>query len=191
MWEVMEEIILEMVSEIRFKDYLYNKAKESKSKEDWEILKQKKNKVKKPLAPAKENFLKEKLDKHEGNPRKFWRTINDISGLGKNKNGRKCTKVKNEEEVLENLEAATFLNDFYINVGPSLAQKQIKKWDKEKSKIKIEISFSFSWVPEPDMKKLVKDICITKSSAMEEINSRLLKDAFEVLTFELTYLYNS
>ena len=55
--------------------------------------------------------------------------------------------MKNEEEVLENLEAATFLNDFYINVGPSLAQKQNKKWDKEKSKIKIEISFSFSWVP--------------------------------------------
>ena len=26
---------------------------------------------------------------------------------------------------------------------------------------------------------------------MEEINSRLLKDAFEVLTFELTYLYNA
>ena len=164
----------------------------SKSPEDWETFKQKKNEVKKLLAMAKENFVKEKLDEHEGNPRKFWRTINSISGLGKNKNGKKCTKVKNEKgEILENLEAATFLNEFYINVGPSLAQKQKEKWEKEKSKIKTKTTFNFTWVTEMEIKRLVKDICITKSSAMEEINSRLLKDAFEVLTFELTYLYNS
>ena len=216
MWDIMEDILLdkvnkhcpyknvkikedtpqwitkEILSELRHKDYLYNRAKMSKDDNDWEFFKRKKNEVKKLLALAKENFVKEKLDELEGNPRKFWRTINSISGLGKNKNSCKCTKVKNNEgETLENLEAATFLNEFYVNVGPSLVQKHNRKWDEEKSQIKTSTSFNFSWVPEAEIKRLVKDICITKSSAMEEINSRLLKDAFEVLTFELAYIYNS
>ena len=109
MWEVMEKIILvrvnghcpyknvrikedtppwisrEILSEIRHKDYLYNKAKKSKLKEYLEIFKRNKNEVNKLLVTAKENFVKEKLDEHEGNPRKFWRTINNISALGKMK----------------------------------------------------------------------------------------------------------
>ena len=41
------------------------------------------------------------------------------------------------------------------------------------------------------MKRLIKEIKITKSAAVEGLSTRLLKDAFEVLSFELTYLYNS
>ena len=74
----------EILSELRHKDYLYNKAKKSKTERDWKMFKQKKNEVKKLLATAKENFVKEKLDELGGSPRKFWRTINDISGIGKN-----------------------------------------------------------------------------------------------------------
>ena len=177
MWDIMEEIILhkvnehcpyrnvkiredtpqwinkEILSEIKHKDYLYNKAKKSGANEDWTLFKQKKNEVKKLLSTAKENFVKDKLEECESNPRKFWRTINNISGLGKNKNGRKCTKIKNDKgEVLENLEAATFLNEFYVNVGPSLAQKQNKKWEKEKAQIETKTTFSFLWVPEIEIK---------------------------------------
>ena len=90
----------------------------------------------------------------------------------------------------ENLEAATFLNDFYVNVGPSLAKKHDQKWVKENCKINVTASFNFSWVTEFEVKRLVREICITKSSAIDNINTKLLKDAFEVLTFELTYLYN-
>ena len=216
MWDIMEEIIKdkvdmhcpyknvkinedtpqwinrEILSEIKHKDYLYNKAKRSGTKEDWVLFKQKKNEVKKLLATAKENFVKNMLDELEGNPRKFWRTLNGINGLGKNKNGRKCTKIKNEQgQVLENVEAATFLNEFYVNVGPTLAKNHDKEWEKGKAKIETKATFNFSWVPEAEIKRLVKDICITKSSALEGINTRLLKDAFEFLTFELAYVYNS
>ena len=94
----------------KHKDFLYNKAKKSNEIDDWTLFKQKKNEVKKLLANAKENFVKDKLEELEGNPRKFWRTINNISGIGENKNGRKCTKIiDNDGETLENLEAARFL----------------------------------------------------------------------------------
>ena len=65
--------------------------------------------------------------------------------MGKNKNGRKCTKIEDDHrETMENLEAATFLNEFYVNAGPSLAQKQNKKWEKQKSQIELTKTFSFT-----------------------------------------------
>ena len=144
------------------------------------------------LNNAKENHVKNKLDELEGNPRKFWRTINEMSGIGKNKNGRKCTKIIDEKGIIhENLDAATFLNNYYVNVGPSLAEKHDKKWEKEKCKVKTDLTFNFHWITEREVKQLIKEICITKSSAIEGLNTRILKDAFEVLSFELTYLYNS
>ena len=53
------------------------------------------------LIIAKENYIKEKFDDLEGNPRKFWRMINIISGLGKNRpiTGRKCTKLADKKGV--------------------------------------------------------------------------------------------
>ena len=39
--------------------------------------------------------------------------------------------------------------------------------------------------------KLITEICKTKSSAIDDLSTRILKDAFEILSFELTYMYNS
>ena len=132
------------------------------------------------------------MDKLEGDLRKFWSTINNLSGIGKNKNGKKCTKLVDESgNIYQDLEAATFLDNFHANVGPTLAQKHKKGWNKEKCKIRTASSFSFSWVTERRVKNLVKEICITKSSAIDELNTRIIKDAFDVLSFELMYMYNA
>ena len=76
-------------------------------------------------------------------------------------------------------------------MGPNLAKAHKEKWEKEKCNIKTSSSFIFQWVTEFEVKQLIKEIKITKSSAIEGLSTRLLKDAFEVLSFELTYLYNS
>ena len=216
MWNLMLEIILEtsgfhapikdmkiredtprwitkdLISEVYQKDFLFNKAKKFPSEANWEAFKKKKNEVKKLLSSAKEEFIKGKLEEHETNPRKFWRTINDISGIGKNKNSSRCTKIIDENnKEYEKQEAADFLNDYYANIGPNLAKAHKEKWEKEKCNIRTSSSFSFQWVTEFEVKLLIKEIKITKSSAIEGLSTRLLKDAFEVLSFELTYLYNS
>ena len=105
-----EWITKEILSEINLKDYLYKKAKKTNSPDDWDVFKNKKNKVKRLLASAKENFVKYKLVELKGNPRKCWRDINEISGLGKNKNKRKCTKIVDESgKVYEKSDAANSL----------------------------------------------------------------------------------
>ena len=188
-----EWITKDMISEISLKDYLYKKAKNLDTPESWEIFQRKKNEVKKLLATAKENFIQDKLEELEPNPRKFWRTINNMSGLGKNKGSNKgCTKIIDEDgEVYENLDASEYLNSYYVNVRPNLARENNMTWDVNKCNIQIEDIFQFDWVTEKEVLSLVKYICITKSAAVEGLSTRILKDAFLVMIFELTYLYNA
>ena len=137
-------ITKDLISEVNQKDFLFNKARKLPSETNWEMFKQKKNEVKKLLSSAKEEFVKEKLEEHESNPRKFWRTINDISGIGKNKCSRKCTKIIDEnDKVYEKQEAADYLNNYYANIGPNLAEAHKLKWKKEKCNIKSTSSFGF------------------------------------------------
>ena len=84
----------------------------------------------------------------------------------------------------------TFLNEYYVNVGPNLAKKQNVAWDKKKCKIDVDSTFNFILVRECDILTLINDIKISKSSAIEGLSTRILKDAFLVLTYELTYMYN-
>ena len=93
--------------------------------------------------------------------------------------------------IIEALLNENFLNDYYADMGPKLAKDHNKKWEKEKCNIKTSSTFSFQWITEFEVKFLVKEIKITKSSAVEGLSTRLLKDAFEILSFELIYLYNS
>ena len=53
-----EWITKDMVQEIAYKDYLYNKAKTSQSLDDWNLFLKKKNEVKKLLAGADTGFRK-------------------------------------------------------------------------------------------------------------------------------------
>ena len=78
-----------------------------------------------------------------------------------------------------------------MNVWPDLAKEHKKKWEKENCKIEVESKFNFKWIAVKEVERLIKDRCIAKSSALEELSTRLLKDAFEILIFELAYMYNS
>ena len=78
----------------------------------------------------------------------------------------------------EILKAATYLNNYYVNIGPNLAKNHNIEWEKSKYKINVETFFNYSWVTEWEVKRLIKEICITKSSAIEDLSTRLIKDAF-------------
>ena len=127
-----EWITKELVAELIHKDYLYAHAKITNAPSDWNKFQQKKNETKTLLQNAKEEFLKDKLETLKDNPRKFWRVLNEMSGIGKNKKRNSgCSKVEDQDGILyENMDAAEFMNKYYVNVGPSLAKDHNIQWDK-------------------------------------------------------------
>ena len=181
----------EIIESIHNKDMLYKIAKQTGVEEDLELYKVSKKEVKFMVSNAKEEYIKDQLEQSKNNPRKFWRNINEMSGLGKSRNKSKIGKLIDEEgKEYENQSAADFLNDFYTNAGPLLAEQFSDNWRSQESDINVEVKFSFSPISEFQVKKIIQDIKIFKSCAIDNMSSRLLKDAFMVLIPEITYLFN-
>ena len=180
----------EIIEELYFKDFLYRKAKSSDNVNDWNNFRSQNKTVKKLILNAKEEYVKGQLLENTNNPRKFWRNINEISGLGKSKKKGKIRKIIDNDREYENQEAADFLNDFYTEAGPNLARSFNNTWDKDKCDIDVSSQFEFQIVSELQVQKLVKDIKLAKSCSIDGLSTRLIKDAFEVLIPELTRLYN-
>ena len=73
----------EIIEELYLKDDLYKDATFSSIELDWVNFHIQNKRVKKLMLEAKEEYTKEPLEPSEGNPRTFWRCINELSGLVK------------------------------------------------------------------------------------------------------------
>ena len=93
-------------------------------------------------------------------------------------------------QLLDGIEAANCMNNFYMNAGPNLASKFNDDWSEDQSNITCDTTFKFTKVCENDVTKLFKDIKISKSSALGFLSTRILKDSFEVCISELTHVFN-
>ena len=181
----------ELVEEIYHRDRLYIRAKHSKKPEDWDLFRKKKNQIKKLLNQAREEFIKNKLEQDKNDPKKFWRSINTLTGLGKNKSKKGLRELKNENgEILKGLDAANYMNTYYTNAGPELASVFSNTWSPTDCILETTHKFSFDILSEQTVSKLVNNIKFSKSSAMGSLSTRLVKDAFQVCTQELTCMFN-
>ena len=106
------------------------------------------------------------------------------------KSGLKQIFDDRNDTILENLDAAEYMNEYYVNAVPNLAKDFDDNLCENDCKISSDNLFCFKFVTEDQVRKLVKNIHISKSSAIENLSSRIIKDSFEVLTLELTQLYN-
>ena len=99
----------EIIEEMYQKDDLYKAAVASGKEEDWKFFRVQNKRVKKIILEAKEEYIKELLEDTKDNPRKFWRKINEISGLGRNKKKKGLDNIVNEKgEELKNMAAAEY-----------------------------------------------------------------------------------
>ena len=83
------------------------------------------------------------------------------------------------------------MNYFHTEVGPILAKDLKDSWHTSNFSEGEKSNFKVSFILENAIKKVEVDIEISKSSAMDNLSSGLLKDALKVLAFKLAYLFHS
>ena len=215
MWDVFHEIIVDhasqhcpvidlyvnekcpywfsrdLIEEINYKNFLYKQAKCSGKTDDWDKFKNQKNLVKGLIFRAKNNYVTEQLDTNLNDSRKLWKNISVLSGLGRNKRNIGMTEVENGiGEVVNGQAAADYMNDFYTSVGPTINKTFKEDWDQNSFKLQTDTIFDFEFITETQVRKLVEQVDMTKSAALGDLSTRIVKDAFSCLTVELTHLYN-
>ena len=99
-------------------------------------------------------------------------------------------KLRSNEtnELIPDEMAAEYINNFFSSIGPNLAKNFKSPWNYTGSSYSTHFSIT-PFMPE-DVVKLIKDIDISKSSAVDNLSSKILKDAFLALPTQITYLYN-
>ena len=181
----------DLIEEITHKNNLFRRAKTTQLDEDWITFQCQKNLVKRLIFSSKESYINEQIDANLNDSRKLWKNVYALSGLGKDKTASGMKDIKNDEGVLiKDQEAADFMNNFYISAGPNLTNHIPKTWEESDFKINIDTTFDFKPITVEEVKKLIDKIDLSKSSAMGNLSTRLLRDAFKCLTLELTYIYN-
>ena len=141
------------------------------------------------ILETKCNVMKERLRENRGNPKKFWRYINqDILGKGE-KGGIEVIKDDNDK-LFTGLPAANYAKSVYARMGNEDATDQPIWNERSMNMNRVPSDFLFKFVKLLEVHQLVVAIETHKASGVDNISTQVLKDCFLICEFELTYLFN-
>ena len=98
-------------------------------------------------------------------------------------------KDQHNNFIQNNKEMANLLNDYFTTIGPSLARNMTDPWVYNGHRFACTLHDNFS-VENDELMKLLQDIDVTKSSAIDNISSKVLKDALIHLLDQFKYILN-
>ena len=174
------------------KNKAHKRAVLSGKEKDWEEFKKLKGRSRVSMLRAKKYFIISKLGCKNKDPKKFWREMGTNLKMGKHAPTNSFTKIKDTNgNLLENKEAANFINTYFTNIGEELARRFTVDW---KSNGFFEIlntnKFSFNFATEKMVEQILKGLPVNKASGVEYLSSTLLRDGLLCMLTETTYLMN-
>ena len=183
----------ELIEQIKDRDYFYRKAKRTGDDDDWNIAKFLRNVTNSNIRSAKKDFILNELRVNENNIKKFWKTIRKVVPTNKSFLGQNIL-LKDEGETIGRDQVATYINDFFINVGKRGKLPSPSEVLNTGSNPMIPTitgpQTGFDRILEREVLKVVKEINVSKSSGITNVSSYILKETFSVLLPELTALFN-
>ena len=160
--------------------------------EDHQLLQSYKRLVRNSLRRARQDTIVTTLEENRVNPKRFWRCLNKNFALGKKSSCRECVRIRNDEgKIIEGVEMANYLSEYYATNGEKLAKAFIDDDPPfDLCEAQKTADFTFRFVPLEIVEKYIRDIKVCKSSGIPNLSSMLVKDAFRVLSVELTHIIN-
>ena len=171
------------------KDKALKKAKKSKNRELWNDSKRLRNSCTNRLRKAKADYIKERLEIHSNDQKKFWKHIQEV--IPNNNKGTKLIHLKdNTTDSLINInETSDYINKFFTNIGPNLAKECDQAW--QYTGITCEHKLANIETSPAEINEICKNININKSSCIDNISSEILRDAFLAIPEKLCLLFNN
>ena len=192
------------------RDYFYRKAKITLDEDDWNVAKHLRKVTNFNIRQAKADFIIGELQANNDNPKKFWRTIKKVFPSKEKSKRSNIRLVDNEHGHIKENKIADYVNEFFMNIGNRVAEGNVN-WgplipglnilgeidpvdlDETDSVgsvgIEEEKLFEIVKVKEIEVFRKIMKINVNKSSGFTNIKGSVLKEAFKVLTQELTYIF--
>ena len=179
----------EILENIHDKDVLLKIAKRTNEQNDWVLARNARNTLNTDIKNLKADFIQENLETNQGDSKKFWKDVQTIlPKKGKTDPRKYIIKNNLDEPIYDTIKAANFMNKYFVNVGPKLAQVFQSQWNF--TGIETPYTLNDFNVTEEETLQFCKHININKSSAIDHLSSTILKLAFVTLVSQFTYIIN-
>ena len=178
-----------LIELIKDKDWAMKQAKRGNDPQLWINAKRLRNTCTNRLRKARADFIKENLENNIGNSKKFWKNIQDVIPSKKNRSmGNFDLYDDTKKQKIMTEETADYINNFFVNIGPKLAERYDMNWDFDGTKSEVILDDIRTNLDE--IIKLCREININKSSCIEHLSSEILRDAFLAVPEILMELFN-
>ena len=173
------------------RDKKKRKAMITKQSTDWDVYKTSRNLVNIALRHAKAEYYRNKIAQQNNNPKEAWKTFNDL--LGRSSNETIVNELKiNDSKITSNEEIANAFNEYFTNIGPSLANSIDESNTSFKTFVKSAESKMdrFRLVSVGKVVKLLKGLSNCKAAGLDKISGKILKVAANTIAPSLTHIFN-
>ena len=188
----------DLLNQIKDRDYFYRKAKKHHREDDWNIAKHLRNQTNKNIRKAKAHYTISQLDACQNNNSKFWRLIKETFP-NKNQKTRNRIILKDDNSPIKEPDTAEFINQFFINVGNKKAQQPSKTTAlpladnnrPARTHIQEYQTCNLEPVDRNEIHRITNDLNIAKSSGLEHMPPKIIKDSLLALNEQFTHLVNA
>ena len=165
-------------------------ASRTKNPEDWSNFKTMRNQVNNSIKNAKTSYYNNTFKTCDGNLRKTWQVINEVTSRKSNKSV--ISELEYSGKKTNNpIEIAESFNKFFFEIGPELS-KQIKDVDVSYEEFLSETNeeFHFETIAQSQVLWHLTKLCRSKVTGLDSISARLLRECPDLISKSLTRIFN-
>lgn len=172
------------------RDYLKKQAIKHGSNILFEAYKVARNKVNVEIKKAKKNYVSAEVSNDKMDTRRSWRAINLL--LGRKSKITGIAEIKVDEAVLtEPCQISNAFNDYFSSVGTKVSETVQSSSVPPEFYVEPSTSqFQFTEISTLTVYSFLSKLSVSKSSGIDGISARLLKDAATVISEPLTTIFN-
>ena len=192
-------ITQDILNKIKHRDMLYKKVHSiTQENERYNDLSRRLQEcsceVRSMIRRAKSAYYLAEFNKYKDDIKNTWKTIKDV--LNKSNTYKEFPKYFNikNKQITDTQEIAAKFNDFFVNIGPTLAKKinteGKKAFQSYLQNTNTNSTFHFTYVDDDHIKTVISKLNPQKSAGADNISLILLKLSSEALSKPLTAIIN-
>ena len=179
----------ELMELIKDKDTLMNRALKTNDPVDKAIARNARNRSNILIRDAKSAYIREQLENQKHSPKKFWHNVKEV--LPDSSTSGAINILDEQGKAVMEDKVSTYINHYFVNIGEKL-NKELNANSCSYDRVMgcRSAGFSFQRIQVEELRKEIKNIKNFKSSGIDNVASKVLKDAFFILDEQFLYILN-
>lgn len=195
-------ISAEILESIRERDSWLRKSRgDTHSSENYQMYRKMRNKVHNDIRNAKRHYMIEKIDEYKDKPKELWKHLKTLGYQSKSNTSSNTVLDVNGEKCHDKKDVADHFNHFFTHVASDLVnqlpKQEFNSYDvdspvfKNQYKSVVPDSFQLQEINEEFVLNEIHSLDISKSTGLDGIPGRFIKDAAEAITGPITHIINA